>query len=342
VSLTARSDGRPPLLASCLTLVFGRDRTSTTLIRAKVPLYAAVAVATGALAFLAMGCGSSRAAVPKACVGTGFTAHHPRGRAVPRLKHVVVVMFENKEYGDVIGSSQAPTFNRLARRGALFTRYCAVSHPSLPNYLALISGSTHGIQDDCTDCSVSGRNLADTLGRAGRSWKAYAEGLPHPGFTGAGAGLYAKKHDPFVYFRDISSSPRRLARVVPLTRFHRDLARRSLPSLSFVVPNLCHDMHDCSVAQGDHWLAKFMRPLLKKNRLRNGAVFIVFDEGDEGDVAGGGGHTIALAVGPTVKSGSRYGLPVSHYNLLRTIEVSLGLPFLGRSNQVHPIRGVWR
>src|SRR6266550_8474159 len=137
----------------------------TALIRARALRYATLALLTGTLAFLAMSCGSSRAAVPKACLGkrSGASAHR-HGRGVPRVKHVVVIVFENKEYGDVIGSPEAPTFNRLARRGALLTHYCGVSHPSLPNYLALISGSTHGIQDDCTDCSVSGRNLADTLG----------------------------------------------------------------------------------------------------------------------------------------------------------------------------------
>lgn len=296
---------------------------------------------SGTLACVAVACGSSRAAGPKACAGTAVSAH-PRGPGVPRLEHVVVVMFENKEYGDVIGSSQAPTFNRLAGRGALFTHYCGVSHPSLPNYLALVSGSTHGIRSDCTDCSVTGLNLADTLGRAGLTWKAYAEGLPHPGFTGAEAGRYAKKHNPFVYFRDIASSPRRLARVVPLTHFHSDLTRGALPNFAFVVPDLCHDMHDCSVAVGDRWLGQFMRPLLEKNRLKRSAVFIAFDEGDKSDVSGGGGHTIALAVGPTVKAGSRSGLPLDHYNLLRTIEAGLGLPVLGKSGQARPITGIWR
>jgi acid phosphatase len=261
---------------------------------------------------------------------------------VPHLKRVVVIMFENKEYNEVIGSSQAPTINRLARRGALFTHYYAVAHPSLPNYLALVSGSTHGITDDCTDCPVSGRNLADIVGHAGLTWKAYAEGLPSPGWTGAGAGRYAKKHNPFVYFDDITASKRRLARVVPLTRIRRDLRKGALPNLAFVTPNLCHDMHDCSVAAGDHWLASFIRPLLKSRQLKHGVVFIVFDEGSDSDVTGGGGHTIALAVGPTVKPGSRVNGTLSHYNLLRTVEDVLRLSHLGSSGRAHPIRGIWR
>jgi acid phosphatase len=243
----------------------------------------------------------------------------------------------------IVGACEEPTtINRLARHGALFTRYYAVAHPSLPNYLALVSGSTHGITDDCTDCAVSGRNLADTVGRAGLTWKAYAEGLPSPGFTGAGAGRYAKKHEPFVYFDDITANKRRLARIVPLTRFRRDLRRGALPNFAFVTPDLCHDMHDCSVAAGDHWLTSFIRPLLKSRQLKQGVVFIVFDEGSDSDVTGGGGHTIALAVGPRVKPGSRVSGTLSHYNLLRTIEDVLRLPHLGSSGRAHPIRGIWR
>ena len=133
------------------------------------------------------------------------------GVGVPAFGRVVVVVFENKGYSEVIGSAAAPTFNNLARRYALLTNYTGVAHPSLPNYLALVSGSTDGITSDCTDCTVAARNLADTLGAASRSWKTYAEGLPSPGFTGADAGRYAKKHEPFVYFRSVLSRPARLA-----------------------------------------------------------------------------------------------------------------------------------
>lgn len=304
-----------------------------------------LALLAATLIFVFLGRGDGKAAATPACGASRTQASGKstgsRGR-VPHLRRVVVIMFENKEYNEVIGSSQAPTFNRLAHRGALFTRYCAVAHPSLPNYLALVSGSTHRITDDCTDCSVSGLSLVDTLGHAGLRWKSYAEGLPYPGFTGAGAGRYAKKHNPFVYFDHVTASKRRLARVVPLTRFRRDLRKGALPNLAFVVPNLCHDMHDCSVADGDHWLKAFIRPLLRSRQLKHGVVFIVFDEGSGGDLAGGGGHTIALAVGRTVKRGSRARGALSHYNLLRTVEDVLRLPHLGNSSRARSIRGIWR
>ena len=170
--------------------------------------------------------------------------------AIPSFHRVVVVVFENKEFDQVIGSPDAPTFRSLARRYALLTNYRAVAHPSLPNYIAMVSGSTQGVASDCTSCQVSAPNLADALERAGMTWKTYAEGLPRAGFTGAEAGRYAKKHNPLVYFTDVVSSPDRLRRIVPLRSFARDLAAGRLPDFSLVVPDRCHDMHDCSVARG--------------------------------------------------------------------------------------------
>jgi phosphatidylinositol-3-phosphatase len=117
---------------------------------------------------------------------------------VPAFDHVVVVVLENKERGKVLGNSDAPAFNAFARSGAVLNAYRGVTHPSLPNYLALVSGSTHGISSDCTSCTVGGRSLADTLEARKLTWKAYAEGLPRSGWTGPSRGRYAKKHVPFL------------------------------------------------------------------------------------------------------------------------------------------------
>ncbi len=145
---------------------------------------------------------------------------------------MVVVVLENKAQREVLGNRAAPYFNALAARSAVLTRYGGVAHPSLPNYLALVSGSTHGIKSDCTACVLDAENLADTLEGANLTWKAYAEGLPWPGFTGARAGRYVKRHVPFLYFRDIVRSPSRRRRVVPLRQLSRDLAAGELPSFS--------------------------------------------------------------------------------------------------------------
>jgi phosphatidylinositol-3-phosphatase len=284
------------------------------------------------LALLMAGCGGS--------AGATVPTVAPPAVRVPPFTHVVVVVFENHEETSIAGSSDAPTFNRLAHRYATLTNYDAVAHPSLSNYLALVSGSTQGISSDCTDCIVRARNLADTLETAGKTWKTYAEDLPSPGFTGGSAGRYAKKHDPFLYFRDIASSPGRRRRVVQFTRLAHDLARNRLPDFSLLIPNLCDDMHDCSVATGDAWLKAHVVPLLHAPALRGGVVFVVFDEGTSG--MGGGGHVEALALGPTVRRGARFTKATNHYGLLRTIEDAWGLPRLGFSRTGTPIGGIWK
>ncbi len=267
-------------------------------------------------------------------------AGHARTR-LPTFRRVVVIVLENKEASEVLGNRAAPTFNGLAGRYAFLASYFGIAHPSLPNYLALVSGSTHGVTSDCTTCTVGGRNLADALDDAGKSWKTYAEGLPAPGFTGAFSGRYAKKHNPFLYFRNVLSSPSRLHRIVPLSSIARDLARRKLPDFSLVVPDLCHDMHDCSVRTGDLWLHAFLPPLLKSPQLRDGVVFVVFDE-DSMRSAAGGGHVPALVLGPLVRPGSRSQQRLDHYALLRTIEDGMRLPRLGRSASAPTISGIWR
>lgn len=239
--------------------------------------------------------------------------------SVPRVAHVVVIVFENHERGAVLGSGAAPTFDALAQRYADLTQYYAVTHPSLPNYLALVSGSTQGITDDCTGCTARGRSIGTLLTRAHDSWAAYAEGYPS-------SGEYAKKHVPFLYFAG------QAAHVHSLSAFHAS----RLPVYSFVSPDLCHDMHDCSVATGDAWLARFVPPLLRVPRT---AVFVLFDEGSTD--AHGGGHVAAVVAGTAVRR-STSGQPASHYVVLRTIEDALGLPKLGASAHVAPLAGIWR
>ena len=278
-------------------------------------------------AFVAVACGES-------------SASRQASRAtIPRFKHVLVVVLENKNQTNMLGNSEAPNFNAYARRYAVLSNYGGVAHPSLPNYLALISGSTHGITSDCTTCVVSGKNLADTLARAHLSWKTYAEGLPRRGFTGGFSGRYAKKHVPFLYFRDVITNRSRLRRVVPFGQLWKDLAASRLPSFSLVVPDLCHDMHDCSVETGDTWLGGFLKPLVRSRKLADSAIFVVTDEPEESDPAA---PVPALALGPLVVPGAKYSGTTSHYGLLRTIEDAWGLPRLGHSAQAKPITGIWR
>lgn len=291
------------------------------------------------LALLAAGCGGSSAADISAAV--------PRADAVApsSTSHVVVVVMENEEASAVVGARAAPFVTRLARRYALFTRSFGVRHPSLPNYLALTSGSTHGIDSDCTRCHVSAPNLVDQLDQAGVSWRAYMYSLPHPCFTGAGAGEYAKKHDPFLYYDDVRYSRSRCANVVPGAQLGRDLSAGALPTFAWITPNLCQDGHDCSVRTADRFLGRLV-PALERGLGPHGALLLTWDEGSSDAGCCGlahGGRIATVVVGPDVRRGARIATAVTHYSTLLTIERLLGLPPLGEagSPRTKPLDGAF-
>jgi acid phosphatase len=291
------------------------------------------------------GIGAVVALVLAACAITaasGSVARASRTATIPAFKHVVVVVFENHGYDDIAGNASAPTFNTLATTYGSITAYDGVSHPSLPNYLALVSGSTHGIKSDCTICVVKATNLADSLDKAHKSWKTYAEDLPSAGYTGKAHAKYAKRHDPFMYFKDINTSKKRRAHIVPFTRLATDVNKNQLPAFSLIVPNLCDDMHDCDVATGDAWLQNNIVPLINSPAMTGGVVFVVFDEAEKADTTGGGGHIFAIAAGPAVTPASTFATATNHYGLLRTIEDAWKLPRLAKSKSATPITGIWQ
>ena len=279
------------------------------------------------------------AAVALAASAGAYAAAGSKSRA-PRFEHVIVVVFENHGAAQVLQDPAATTFRSLAARYASLENYDAVAHPSLPNYLALVSGSTYGFHSDCTRCVVSGPNLADTLAARGLTWKTYVEDIPRRLEHVTDPGVKARI--PFLYFRDVLDSPRRMSDIVPLADFRRDLQADRLPSFSLVIPDLCHDMHDCSVGTGDRWLASFMRPLLRSGDLKRSVVFLTFDEAARQDDRGGGGQVAAIVVGPLVRPHSVSVRPLNHYSLLRTIEGAWRLRLLGLSASAQPITGIWR
>jgi hypothetical protein len=270
------------------------------------------------------GCGATKPGRP---LLAATAAPLPR----PASSRVVVVVMENAEYGEVIGASAAPFVNRLARRYGLATQSFAVTHPSLPNYLALTSGSTHRIASDCTDCAVSGTNVVDQLEAAGVSWGAYLEDVPGPCYLGAGAGGYAKKHNPFAYYDDIAGTPSRCRRLVGFGPLAAALRAGSLPRYVWITPNLCDDGHDCGVAVADSFLARTV-PALLRELGPHGFLVITWDEGasDAGCCGSArGGHVATVVAGPDVRPGARDAQPLDHYGVLGSIERALGLPALG-------------
>jgi len=258
----------------------------------------------------------------------------------PHFGHALVVVLENKDASAIVRDATAPHFNTLARRYALLANYNAVSHPSLPNYLALVSGTTGGLRSDCLDCTLAEPTIAQTLDADGKAWKAYVEGVRRNGFADIDRRT-VKARIPFLFSQYVLSRPSDMKRMVPLHELAKDLRRGRLPAFSLVVPSLCHDMHNCSIQTGDRWLGSFAGRVLPALGPRD-VVFVVFDEGDRHDLRGGGGQVAALVLGPLVRRGSVLRAELDHYGLLRTIEHGLGLPLLGRSARARPIVGIWR
>jgi phosphatidylinositol-3-phosphatase len=281
-------------------------------------------------ATLVAACGSATTALP---VQTRASPRAHLGRGAPA--HVAVIVMENEEFGDVIGSGSTPYINRLAKRYALANQMYAIGHPSLPNYLALTGGSTFGITSDCTGCSVSRTSIVDQLERARVSWKAYMEDLPYPCFTGASAGDYAKKHDPFAYYTAVVGSRARCREIVPLTQLAADERAHALPRFIWITPNLCHDMHDCDTATGDRFLSRLVPPLLSAlaqprpgGGTPGGLLILTWDEGSSDDGCcrlASGGHVATILAGPGARPGARLSTPTDHYSVLQTIEDLLGL-----------------
>lgn len=246
----------------------------------------------------------------------------------------MVVVMENREASQVLDPGQAPGVVAIADRYGLATQAYATTHPSLPNYLELIAGTTFGITDDCTTCSVDGPTIVDQLGDAGIDWRAYMEGMPAPCATVVSSpGGYAKKHDPFLYVRHIVSSPALCDRVVPATTLLDDLSTGRLPPFVWVTPNLCHDGHDCPTRVADAYLAQLVGHVVGSPWFQGGGVVVVtWDEGTtNAGCCGGahGGHVATLVVSPATRPGARLDTPVDGAGILRTIETLYGLPFLG-------------
>jgi hypothetical protein len=265
----------------------------------------------------------------------GQAARHAQRPGGPPA-HLIVVVEENRSFEQIIGSPAAPFLNRLAAHGTLLTHSYAVTHPSLPNYVALLSGRTP-IRSDCRACTFGGPTLVDQLEARHISWAAYFQGLPQPCSMVAGAGAYTEAVDPFMHAAGIRDHPWRCDRVLPFSRFPADLAAGRLPTVVFVMPDLRHEMHSGPVRVADAWLRRLVGELRASPIWRQDTRLVVtFDESRGRDVRscchrlGRGGRIATIVAGPRVPRG-RDPVPYTHYSLLRSIEAAYGLPLLGHA-----------
>ena len=288
--------------------------------------------------------GTQSEAVTPASVPTAPSASPPCGtEARPgTYRHVVWIWMENHSSSAIIGSSQAPYVNTLARDCGLATNYRNITHPSLPNYVAATSGLPYSaLQGFLPDCNPGGG--CDTSARSifsqGETWKSYEESMPS-NCDQSNSGTYAVRHNPAVYYTTLSSCS---GNDVPFPRLATDLAHNQLSAFSFVTPNLIDDMHDGTVADGDEWLSRNLPTILGSAEYRNGstAIFITWDEGEGGQYASGehcatntgdvSCHVATLVISPSTMAGARSGTLFSHYSLLATAEQLLGLSKLGQA-----------
>jgi acid phosphatase len=269
--------------------------------------------------------------------GTGSASSSPVVPSVPgtvpRPDHVLIVVFENKNDEQIVGSPQAPYLTQLAHEGANLTDAHGEAHPSQPNYVALLSGSTQGVSSDACPQELGGApTLASQLPAAGLRFTGFSEGLPAPGFTGCTSpdGQYARKHNPWV---DFSSSPP--SANAPFSAFPADFA--ALPTVGVVIPNMCHDMHDCPVSTGDAWARQHLDSYRQWARAHNSLLIVTFDEDD----GRGQNHIATILDGPMVRPGD-VATRTDHYTLLRTVEDMYGLPPLGEAAHTAPLTGIWQ
>jgi hypothetical protein len=248
--------------------------------------------------------------------------------SAPRPDHVVIVVLENKNDADVL--REGPYLAALAASGATLTDMHAETHPSQPNYLALFSGTTQGVRDNKCPHDLGARpNLGRQLIDAGLSFTGYSEDLPSAGWPGCAHHGYVRRHVPWVNFGNVPASAHQ-----PFTAFPRDY--RKLPTLAFVIPNLCHDMHDCPKADADAWLRTRFAPYVDWAKTHNSLFILTFDEDNQTD----GNHIPTVVAGAGIKP-SRYTARADHYGLLRTLQDMYGLKPTGLSAGAASVHGVW-
>ena len=283
---------------------------------------------------------------------------------VPVPDHIVVVIFENHDYEQIMGNSAAPYLNSLVNdpAAAIFTQSYALTHPSQPNYLMLFSGSDQAVTNDRVPQNIpfTSPNLGAGLLQTGRTFAGYSEDLPSVGFDGKSSSGYARKHNPWVNWQGAVTNGIPETSNLPLRSFpgNYDL----LPTVAFVIPNLDHDMHNGDdperIHKGDAWLKERLDGYVKWAKSNNSLLIITFDEGD---TRGGNfikrilrffmdkneeddnehNHIFTLFVGGMVKSG-RYDQRIDHYRVLRTLEEIYALPYAGHSADTTAIRDVWK
>jgi len=281
----------------------------------------------------------------------GIKSRHPRQYA-----HVVWIWMENHDYGQIVGSPDAPYINSLIGACGLATNFHNITHVSLPNYIGAVTGlpldDLLKFRFDCSPNATCSTDAPSIFSQA-PSWKAYMESMTTncqpTGFFG-----YAVRHNPPPYLTSLAATCPTLD--VPYTDLQADLDNDTLPAFSFITPNSVNDMHDGSdpvaIQNGDNWLAAELPKILNSAAYQSGttAIFITFDEGEGGtfgeDCAANLGdescHVATIVISPSTPAGITSARLFTHYSLLKTTEQMLRLPRLGVARRARSMRHAFR
>jgi phospholipase C len=277
---------------------------------------------------------------------TGVHAASGNRSDLKNYQHIFIIMMENTGYNSLIGNPHAPWINLAAATYGLATDYHGVAHPSQPNYIAATSGSTNGVVND-NDVTIDVPNIVDQLESHGKTWKGYMQSYSLCATkldSTCGNQLYERKHNPFVSYLDVQTTPARMANLVDFSQFSADLATNNVPDYVWISPDQCNDMHGrgapasdpCSfaneqqlIATGDAFLSSTVNAITSSQSWTgNSVIFITWDESDFpfGDTSGccdavpGGGHVVTLTISHSDHSARTSNVPYNHYSMLATIQ----------------------
>lgn len=252
---------------------------------------------------------------PRPVETTAAPAPQPMG-AVPSFDHVYVIVEENHSYGDVVGNKGVPYFNSLLNKYGSATQFYGNVHPSIGNYFEMTSGVIVSTNDSYNK-TVTIDNMVRELVANGKTWRAYAEGLPSIGYVGGNTGRYVRRHNPLSFYSDVVNDSAQRMNLVPMTQLQVDFAAHTMANYSFIVPDLDDNAHDGSMTEADSWLKNNVDPIIQSSDFQNnGLMIITFDEGSIFDGVHGGGHIPTIVISSKVKPGYKSNIVYQHGNLL--------------------------
>ena len=286
------------------------------------------------------------------------------GTAPALYDHVIWITFENQSFKQVIGNTGTqPFINELAGECGLATNFFPERHPSLPNYIAMTSGSTQGITGDSSG-QLNVDNIFNQVKMRGREWRQYSFGMPSNCYKSdapsSSSAIYTAHHEAVIYYPnvaadcakwDIPVSPGKVDDVNDVTTspLAQAIDQNALPAFAVIGPS--DDGGNSSLGGqvdpklGDPFLKRWISKITSSTTYQAGrtAIFITWDEGgDFGSSPPNINNIATIVVAPSVPEGATSAVRFDHYSMLRTTEEMLGITsFLGNAATAASMRAAF-